>query len=100
MVCLGPECVKDALAGSACRDVPHDSHAGAQRVAGEIGQGQILDLDDLEAFRIGTGADVAGAATFFASADGAFCNGSVLLVDGGMRAALRASSAARERGRR
>jgi NAD(P)-dependent dehydrogenase (short-subunit alcohol dehydrogenase family) len=50
--------------------------------------------------RIGTGADVAGAVTFFASADGAFCNGSVLLVDGGMRAALRASSAARERGRR
>jgi NAD(P)-dependent dehydrogenase (short-subunit alcohol dehydrogenase family) len=50
--------------------------------------------------RVGTGADVAGAVTFFASADGAFCNGSVLLVDGGMRAALRASSAARERGRR
>jgi NAD(P)-dependent dehydrogenase (short-subunit alcohol dehydrogenase family) len=46
--------------------------------------------------RVGTGADVAGAATFFASADGAFCNGSILLVDGGMRAALRASAAARE----
>jgi meso-butanediol dehydrogenase / (S,S)-butanediol dehydrogenase / diacetyl reductase len=50
--------------------------------------------------RVGTGADVAGAVTFFASADGAFCNGSVLLVDGGMRAALRASSAAREHGGR
>jgi NAD(P)-dependent dehydrogenase (short-subunit alcohol dehydrogenase family) len=46
--------------------------------------------------RVGTGDDIAGAATFFASADGAFCNGSILLVDGGMRAALRASSAARE----
>ena len=50
--------------------------------------------------RVGTGADVASAVTFFASADGAFCNGSVLLVDGGMRAALRASSAAREHERR
>jgi NAD(P)-dependent dehydrogenase (short-subunit alcohol dehydrogenase family) len=46
--------------------------------------------------RVGTAADVAGAVTFFASADGAFCNGSILLVDGGMRAAQRASSAARE----
>jgi len=46
--------------------------------------------------RVGTGADVAGAVTFFASADGAFCNGSILLVDGGMRASLRASAAARE----
>ncbi len=46
--------------------------------------------------RVGTGEDVAGAATFFASPDGAFCNGSILLVDGGMRASLRASSAVRE----
>ncbi len=50
--------------------------------------------------RVGTGADVASAVTFFASADGAFCNGSVLLVDGGMRASLRASAAAREVQRR
>jgi len=50
--------------------------------------------------RVGTGADVAGAVTFFASPDGAFCNGSILLVDGGMRAAQRASAAAREAGRR
>jgi NAD(P)-dependent dehydrogenase (short-subunit alcohol dehydrogenase family) len=48
--------------------------------------------------RVGTGADIAGAVTFFASPDGAFCNGSILLVDGGMRAALRASAAAREAG--
>lgn len=45
--------------------------------------------------RVGTGADVASAVTFFASADGGFCNGSILLVDGGMRASLRASAVAR-----
>jgi NAD(P)-dependent dehydrogenase (short-subunit alcohol dehydrogenase family) len=44
--------------------------------------------------RVGTGADVAGAVTFFASADGAFCNGSILLLDGGMRAAVRANTVA------
>ncbi len=46
--------------------------------------------------RVGTGADVASAVAFFASGDGAFCNGSILLVDGGMRASLRASSVARD----
>lgn len=46
--------------------------------------------------RAGTGLDVAGAVTFFASADGAFCNGSILLVDGGMRAAQAASAVVRE----
>jgi NAD(P)-dependent dehydrogenase (short-subunit alcohol dehydrogenase family) len=46
--------------------------------------------------RVGTGTDVAGAVTFFASEDGAFCNGSILLLDGGMRASQRASSVARE----
>ncbi len=46
--------------------------------------------------RVGTGTDVAGAVTFFASDDGSFCNGSILLVDGGMRAAQRANAVARE----
>ena len=41
--------------------------------------------------RIGTGADVAGAVAFFVSPDSTFCNGAILLVDGGMRAAVRAS---------
>jgi NAD(P)-dependent dehydrogenase (short-subunit alcohol dehydrogenase family) len=41
--------------------------------------------------RIGTAQDVAGAVAFFVSHDSAFCNGSILLVDGGMRAAVRAS---------
>ena len=48
--------------------------------------------------RVGTGADVA-AAVAFASPDGAFCNGSLLLVDGGMRASLRASAVAAQRRR-
>lgn len=45
--------------------------------------------------RVGTAADVAGAVTFFASDDGAFCTGSILLVDGGMRASLGANPVAR-----
>lgn len=40
--------------------------------------------------RIGTAEDIAGAVAFFVSRDSAFCNGSILLVDGGMRAAVRA----------
>ena len=36
--------------------------------------------------RIGRAGDVADAAVFFASGESAFCTGSVLLVDGGMRA--------------
>lgn len=50
--------------------------------------------------RVGTGEDVAAAVTFFASADGAFCNGSILLLDGGMRASMKASAVAREAGHR
>jgi meso-butanediol dehydrogenase/(S,S)-butanediol dehydrogenase/diacetyl reductase len=45
--------------------------------------------------RVGTGTDVASAVAFFASEEGSFCNGAILLVDGGMRAALRANSVAR-----
>jgi meso-butanediol dehydrogenase / (S,S)-butanediol dehydrogenase / diacetyl reductase len=41
--------------------------------------------------RVGTGADVAATVAFFVSADSSFCNGAVLLVDGGMRASLRSS---------
>lgn len=44
--------------------------------------------------RIGDPADVAGAVAFFLSADAGFCNGTSLTVDGGMRAALRASKVA------
>jgi NAD(P)-dependent dehydrogenase (short-subunit alcohol dehydrogenase family) len=38
--------------------------------------------------RIGTAQDAAAAVAFFVSSDASFCNGSVLLVDGGMRADL------------
>jgi meso-butanediol dehydrogenase / (S,S)-butanediol dehydrogenase / diacetyl reductase len=38
--------------------------------------------------RIGTAEDVAATVAFFLSADASFCNGAVLLVDGGMRADL------------
>jgi NAD(P)-dependent dehydrogenase (short-subunit alcohol dehydrogenase family) len=38
--------------------------------------------------RIGTAADSAAAVAFFVSPDSSFCNGAVLLVDGGMRADL------------
>jgi NAD(P)-dependent dehydrogenase (short-subunit alcohol dehydrogenase family) len=38
--------------------------------------------------RIGQATDVADAAAFFASSDSSFCTGSVLLVDGGMRAGI------------
>jgi NAD(P)-dependent dehydrogenase (short-subunit alcohol dehydrogenase family) len=41
--------------------------------------------------RLGRVEDVTGAAVFFASTDGEFCSGSVLLVDGGMQAGLRSS---------
>ena len=40
--------------------------------------------------RIGEARDVAAAAVFLASDDAAFVNGAVILVDGGMRAAMRA----------
>jgi NAD(P)-dependent dehydrogenase (short-subunit alcohol dehydrogenase family) len=40
--------------------------------------------------RIGRATDVASAAAFLASDGSAFCSGSVLLVDGGMRAGMRA----------
>jgi len=41
--------------------------------------------------RLGRVEDVTGAAVFFASADGHFCSGSVLLVDGGMQSGLRST---------
>jgi NAD(P)-dependent dehydrogenase (short-subunit alcohol dehydrogenase family) len=44
--------------------------------------------------RLGAPRDVAGAVAFFLSDEAAFCNGATLVVDGGMRAALRASKVA------
>jgi NAD(P)-dependent dehydrogenase (short-subunit alcohol dehydrogenase family) len=42
--------------------------------------------------RVGRAEDVAGVAAFLASDDAAFCTGSVVLVDGGMRAGMRAGA--------
>jgi NAD(P)-dependent dehydrogenase (short-subunit alcohol dehydrogenase family) len=42
--------------------------------------------------RIGTAEDAAAAVAFFLSPDSSFCNGSVLLVDGGMRADLHSAA--------
>jgi NAD(P)-dependent dehydrogenase (short-subunit alcohol dehydrogenase family) len=42
--------------------------------------------------RIGTGPDAAAAVAFFLSPDASFCNGAVLLVDGGMRADLHSTA--------
>ncbi len=50
--------------------------------------------------RIGAAGDVASAAVFFATERSAFCNGSVLLVDGGMRAGYSAGRPQRSSGNR
>jgi meso-butanediol dehydrogenase / (S,S)-butanediol dehydrogenase / diacetyl reductase len=72
---------------------PGDTAPGmATRVAGRV------EPDDTSSWlvpplgRIGTGEDTAAAVAFFLSPDSSFCNGSVLLVDGGMRASIHASS--------
>ena len=74
---------------------PGDTAPGMATYVG--GRGETGDTSDWglpPLARVGTGADVAAAVAFFASPDGAFCNGSLLLVDGGMRASLRASAVA------
>jgi meso-butanediol dehydrogenase/(S,S)-butanediol dehydrogenase/diacetyl reductase len=74
---------------------PGDTAPGmATHVAGRSETGDTSGWALPPLARVGTGADVAGAVAFFASPDGAFCNGSLLLVDGGMRASLRASAIA------
>jgi NAD(P)-dependent dehydrogenase (short-subunit alcohol dehydrogenase family) len=65
---------------------------------GDVAPGMREGDDDPSAWlippigRIGEAADVAAVAVFLASDDAAFVNGAVLLVDGGMRAAMRAGS--------
>jgi NAD(P)-dependent dehydrogenase (short-subunit alcohol dehydrogenase family) len=74
---------------------PGDTAPGmATHVDGRQETGDTSDWTLPPLARVGTGADVAAAMAFFASADGAFCNGSILLLDGGMRASLRASAVA------
>ncbi|HEY7004693.1 MAG TPA: SDR family oxidoreductase [Gaiellaceae bacterium] len=74
---------------------PGDTAPGmATRVEGRTENGDISEWALPPLARVGTGEDVAAAVVFFASPDGAFCNGSLLLLDGGMRASLRASAVA------
>jgi NAD(P)-dependent dehydrogenase (short-subunit alcohol dehydrogenase family) len=77
---------------------PGDTAPGmASHVKGRVASGDTSGWILPPLARVGTGADVAAAVTFFASTEGAFCNGSILLVDGGMRASLRASAVANQR---
>ena len=71
---------------------PGDTAPGMATHVG--GRSEVGSTDDWllpPAGRVGTGEDVAGAVSFFVSPDSSFCTGSVLLVDGGMRAAVRAT---------
>ena len=63
-------------------------------VNGQTADGHIEPLIP-PAGRLATTADVAAAVAFLLSDAAAFCNGASLLVDGGMRAALRAHRVAR-----
>jgi NAD(P)-dependent dehydrogenase (short-subunit alcohol dehydrogenase family) len=74
---------------------PGDTAPGmASYVEGRVESGDASEWILPPLARVGTGVDVAAAVAFFASSDGSFCNGSLLLVDGGMRASLRASAVA------
>jgi meso-butanediol dehydrogenase/(S,S)-butanediol dehydrogenase/diacetyl reductase len=79
---------------------PGDTAPGmATHVEGRVETGDTSGWALPPLARVGTGADVAAAVGFFSSPDGAFCNGSLLLVDGGMRASLRASAVAAQAGK-
>lgn len=87
---LGMETGRDGIRVNAI--CPGDTLPGMVTMVG--GRGEIGDTSGWllpPAGRIGTAEDMAGAVAFFVSPDSAFCNGSILLVDGGMRAAVRAS---------
>lgn len=87
---LGMETGRDGIRVNAV--CPGDTAPGmATMVAGRAELGETSGWLLPPAGRVGTAADVAGAVSFFVSSDSSFCNGSILLVDGGMRAAVRAS---------
>jgi NAD(P)-dependent dehydrogenase (short-subunit alcohol dehydrogenase family) len=69
---------------------PGDTAPGmVTRVEGRAAFGDTSGWLVPPAGRIGTGEDMAGAVAFFVSPDSSFCNGAILLVDGGMRASVR-----------
>jgi NAD(P)-dependent dehydrogenase (short-subunit alcohol dehydrogenase family) len=86
---LGTEVGKDGIRVNLV--APGDTAPGmATTVAGRVERdpaGWLLP----PAGRIGTAPDTAAAVAFFVSPDSSFCNGAVLLVDGGMRADLHAT---------
>ena len=86
---LGTELGKDGIRVNLV--APGDTAPGmATTVAGRVERdptGWLLP----PAGRIGTAPDAAAAVAFFVSPDSSFCNGAVLLVDGGMRADLHAT---------
>ena len=85
---LGMEAGTDGVRVNAV--CPGDTAPGmATHVDGRADLGETSGWLLPPAGRIGTAEDVAGAVSFFVSPDSAFCNGSILLVDGGMRAAVR-----------
>lgn len=87
---LGVEAGKDGIRVNVV--CPGDTAPGmATRTTGRV-EGEPTGWLLPPAGRIGTAEDTAAAVAFFLSADGSFCNGSVLLVDGGMRADLHSTT--------
>jgi NAD(P)-dependent dehydrogenase (short-subunit alcohol dehydrogenase family) len=86
---LGTEVGKDGIRVNLV--APGDTAPGmATRVTGRV-EGEATGWLLPPAGRIGTAPDTAAAVAFFVSPDSSFCNGAVLLVDGGMRADLHAT---------
>lgn len=72
---------------------PGDTASGMSSFANEARVQDIATPDMPPLGRFTEPEDVAAAVDFFLGADAAFCTGTSLLVDGGMRAALRANKA-------
>lgn len=87
---LGVEAGKDGIRVNVV--CPGDTAPGmATRITGRV-EGEPTGWLLPPAGRIGTAEDTAAAVAFFLSAESSFCNGSVLLVDGGMRADLHSAA--------
>jgi meso-butanediol dehydrogenase/(S,S)-butanediol dehydrogenase/diacetyl reductase len=94
LICLGQMlAVEGGPAGVRVNVVcPGDTAPGmATFVEGRVEPGETSGWLVPPLGRVGTGAEVAATVGFLVSAESAFCNGSVLLVDGGMRASLRST---------
>ena len=56
-----------------------------------IGDGGVFPRDAIPAERVGTDEDMAGSILYLTSRPGAFCNGNVLVIDGGTLSLLPAT---------